>query len=424
MITKELCNKEKLRELYWQTRHDIIKGEYTEVNALDEEVMELLSEYGSSLYAFCFYLTGDQYEAEDLYQDTFVVALEKREKLEKMICENSENQSEGRKVRNYLMAVASNLWKNRWRKKKRHEKISDENFRNHLDEAARYEEESPENLILKKEKEEMIRSYRISEMKNRKWVTMAAALIILFLLSVTLSQVPQVQAMAKEIRTRFTSLIQFDTQGEKVEYSIHSEYASVSNMPDQSCRYDSLDQLEQEMGILLLRAQNEFTADQSIEYTPYISQDGTLNGFMLIDHGYLTGDLKNVKYGNFDETNWITYEKGQEYCSPISVQITVRTDKNSGVDYNNHELEYAGRILDLTESGVSDVNVVEVEQLNTNAIIATVVTDGPECWRCQSDYQTTEATYAFLVYKGIEYMYIGDVSQETMKQVLYGLEEK
>jgi len=70
-----------------------------------------IEEYGKAVYSFCMYLTKNKDDADDLYQQTFLVAIEKNE-----INEDSNPKS-------YLITIAANIWKNRlrkelWRKKK------------------------------------------------------------------------------------------------------------------------------------------------------------------------------------------------------------------------------------------------------------------------------------------------------------------
>lgn len=116
---------------------------------LQDKVLEVLSEYGNSIFAFCVYLTGNKYTAEEIYQDAFVVLLEKKHKytLEKM---------SSKEMRNYLMAIATNLWKNKWKKHRRRENIADENnLFSEFGEACT--EESPEDYIIRKEKNTYIR---------------------------------------------------------------------------------------------------------------------------------------------------------------------------------------------------------------------------------------------------------------------------
>lgn len=79
---------------------------------MKQETMEYyIKTYGTELYSFCMFLTKNRQDADDLYQDTFLSALEKGEIRE------DENP------KSYLISIAVNLWRNRtrkflWRKKK------------------------------------------------------------------------------------------------------------------------------------------------------------------------------------------------------------------------------------------------------------------------------------------------------------------
>ncbi len=59
--------------------------------------------------------------ADDLYQDMFVVFLQKASELE------TDTMSE-KEIKNYMMAVASNLWRNTRKKMKRQAKIYAEDY--------------------------------------------------------------------------------------------------------------------------------------------------------------------------------------------------------------------------------------------------------------------------------------------------------
>lgn len=74
-----------------------------------EKIIQL---YGDDIYRFCFHITGSREEADDLYQDTFVKAIQLSHKLD-----SSGN------VKSYLMGISTNLWKNRLRKNKRRNEI-------------------------------------------------------------------------------------------------------------------------------------------------------------------------------------------------------------------------------------------------------------------------------------------------------------
>lgn len=70
-----------------------------------EEFESMVTEYGTSLFRFCCRCAGSREEAEDLYQDTFLTAMECRERI----------KMEGN-PKSYLFGIATRLWKNRQRK--------------------------------------------------------------------------------------------------------------------------------------------------------------------------------------------------------------------------------------------------------------------------------------------------------------------
>ena len=69
------------------------------------ELEQCIKEYGRDIYSFCRHLTRSQQEADDLYQDIFLKAMELQEKL---IWQDNP--------KSYLLSVAVRLWKNRRRK--------------------------------------------------------------------------------------------------------------------------------------------------------------------------------------------------------------------------------------------------------------------------------------------------------------------
>ncbi|MEY8518881.1 RNA polymerase sigma factor [Lachnospiraceae bacterium 29-84] len=66
---------------------------------------QCIEQYGTELYAFCSQLTRNKQEAEDLYQDTFLKAIE----LGKPLIREDNPKS-------YLVSIALRIWKNRKRK--------------------------------------------------------------------------------------------------------------------------------------------------------------------------------------------------------------------------------------------------------------------------------------------------------------------
>lgn len=73
-----------------------------------------INEYGRALYSFCSYLACNRQEAEDLYQDTFLKALELGNRID--LEQNPKS---------YLLSIALRIWKNRKRKYAWRRRIAD-----------------------------------------------------------------------------------------------------------------------------------------------------------------------------------------------------------------------------------------------------------------------------------------------------------
>ncbi len=72
---------------------------------MDKEHMnQFISEYGKDIFSFCRQMVFDRRDAEDLYQDVFLVAFSK------------DDVDFDNNPKNYLLTIAVNLWKNRKRK--------------------------------------------------------------------------------------------------------------------------------------------------------------------------------------------------------------------------------------------------------------------------------------------------------------------
>lgn len=69
------------------------------------ELEECINEYGKDIYAFCRQLVYNQQDADELYQDTFLKAMELLDHIET-----------GRNPKSYLLSISIRLWKNRKRK--------------------------------------------------------------------------------------------------------------------------------------------------------------------------------------------------------------------------------------------------------------------------------------------------------------------
>ncbi|MDE6627509.1 MAG: RNA polymerase sigma factor [Lachnospiraceae bacterium] len=75
------------------------------------ELEQYILKYGRDIYSFCVFLTKKKQEADDLYQDTFLRAIEKND-IDSMANPKS-----------YLISIAINIWNNKkrkylWRKNK------------------------------------------------------------------------------------------------------------------------------------------------------------------------------------------------------------------------------------------------------------------------------------------------------------------
>lgn len=80
----------------------------------DFELEQFITEYGEDIYSFCCCLTGSRQEADDLYQETFLRAVEKRKVLDA-----------AGNPKSYVLSVAVRLWKNQRRKAAWRKRIAD-----------------------------------------------------------------------------------------------------------------------------------------------------------------------------------------------------------------------------------------------------------------------------------------------------------
>lgn len=77
-----------------------------------ENLDSLVDLYGNSLYKFCYKLTQTKADADDLYQETFLKAVEQCHKID-----DSKNP------RGYLISIAIYIWKSRGRKYARRQRL-------------------------------------------------------------------------------------------------------------------------------------------------------------------------------------------------------------------------------------------------------------------------------------------------------------
>ena len=77
-----------------------------------EEIEQLVYDYGNDVYKFCCHLTLERDRADELYQETFLKAVE----LRHMVNRSGNPKS-------YLLGISVNLWKNYVKKEKNRNRL-------------------------------------------------------------------------------------------------------------------------------------------------------------------------------------------------------------------------------------------------------------------------------------------------------------
>lgn len=105
------------------------------------EINKLVEDYGKDIYNFCRKLTYNEFDAEELYQDTFLKVTDIAKRID---LDNNP--------KSYLISVCVSLWNNKKRKYARRNRIAPTEY---IDEDERTEiyksENTPEDEFLKKE---------------------------------------------------------------------------------------------------------------------------------------------------------------------------------------------------------------------------------------------------------------------------------
>ena len=113
------------------------------------EMEQFIAEYGADIYSFCCCLTGNRQEADDLYQETFLRAVEKQKHLD--MAGNPKS---------YLLSTAVYLWKNHRRKAGWRKRIADADYSGHEDAEIRPEDtydDLPEQKVIQEEMQKTVR---------------------------------------------------------------------------------------------------------------------------------------------------------------------------------------------------------------------------------------------------------------------------
>ncbi|MBP3604365.1 MAG: RNA polymerase sigma factor [Lachnospiraceae bacterium] len=115
--------------------------------------------YGKEIYGFCRHITGNVQDGEDLYQDTFLKAVELADKID-------VNQN----PKSYLLSIAIRLWKNRSRKRAWRQRIVGAEIMNTLEEleyeVAENDTKTPEMEVLMMEQNVFVAKC-VQELKER-----------------------------------------------------------------------------------------------------------------------------------------------------------------------------------------------------------------------------------------------------------------
>lgn len=105
------------------------------------EFNSLVDDYGKEIYSFCKKLTYNEFDAEELYQDTFLKAMDNLEKID--INNNPKS---------FLLSISVSLWNNKKRKYARRNRIAPTEYIDEENKGNQYTTgQTPEKEYLKKE---------------------------------------------------------------------------------------------------------------------------------------------------------------------------------------------------------------------------------------------------------------------------------
>ena len=262
-------------------------------------------------------------------------------------------------------------------------------------------------------------------MIKKRLLATAAVLAVV----ICIGQIQPVKASVDRLVNYITYHITIQKEdGIKEKIEVKESFLTISeNAPTSDMFLGSVSEAGDLSGIDLLDSTEAYSYKGCVEYAPKLTEDESIYGIVITDKLYAVGDLKNTKLYPKEEEDgldFLEYTPGSEYRTPIMTQIAIRTDENLDAEYQDNELGYVGSALDVdfsdSSSGVSDAEVYYVDKLGINAVLFTVQTDGPINWHVESG--TEDCCTALFVYKGVEYMYMGGVSHDTMKAFLNTLE--
>lgn len=120
------------------------------------ELEECIHVCGADVYTFCLHLTNNRTEADELYQNTFLLAVEKLDHID----------MEGN-PKSYFLSVALRIWQNERRKFAWRQRIARmESFEAQAQESSLEERPSPEEDVVAREEGRLVRRC-IRELEDR-----------------------------------------------------------------------------------------------------------------------------------------------------------------------------------------------------------------------------------------------------------------
>lgn len=112
------------------------------------QLEQCINNYGKDIYTFCCQITCNRQEAEDLYQDTFLKAMELGDKID-----YDQNP------KSYLVSIALRIWKNRKRKYAWRKRIAgtEQLIEEITEEERESQKDSVEEVLLQKELRDQVK---------------------------------------------------------------------------------------------------------------------------------------------------------------------------------------------------------------------------------------------------------------------------
>ncbi len=105
------------------------------------DINKLVDEYGKDIYSFCRKLTYNEFDAEELYQDTFLKVMDVMDRID------ADNNP-----KSFLISICVSLWNNKKRKYARRNRIAPTEYIDEDNKSNLYKSEiTPEDEVLKKE---------------------------------------------------------------------------------------------------------------------------------------------------------------------------------------------------------------------------------------------------------------------------------